>query len=252
MRQVALREGRSGSAERGRHLWGILEAPVVRHGPFSGLRYPAYDAFGSLLCPKLIGSYEKELQPVIGPLFAETYTDIIDIGCAEGYYAVGLAKVFPDAQVWAFDPEPKAMESCREMADLNGVAGRVHIGAYCQPETLMQFANKRCLVVCDCEGYELSLFNGENIAALKNSDLIIETHDLNGTEIAGPLAARFSTTHMVEVISSIDDVTKARTYRYPETDALSFRDRLEMFAEGRRSQMEWLVCRPKTSRTPTE
>lgn len=36
---------------------------VVRTGPFAGLRYPALRAHGSVLVPKLLGTYEAELHP---------------------------------------------------------------------------------------------------------------------------------------------------------------------------------------------
>jgi hypothetical protein len=53
-------------------------------------------AVGSALIPKLLGCYEAELHGVIACALNTTYDTIIDIGCAEGYYAVGLALHFPD------------------------------------------------------------------------------------------------------------------------------------------------------------
>ena len=64
---------------------------VVLTGIFKGLKYPELTAYGSALYPKLIGSYEKELCPTLARLLEKNYSEIIDTGCAEGYYAVGLA-----------------------------------------------------------------------------------------------------------------------------------------------------------------
>lgn len=73
---------------------------VVQGGPFQGLQYvPSIvesalavpRALGSALIPKLLGCYEAELQGVLAQILATPYQDILDIGSAEGYYAVGLA-----------------------------------------------------------------------------------------------------------------------------------------------------------------
>lgn len=63
---------------------------TVRRGPFAGLRYPSHDAVGSSLWPKLLGSYEAELAPTFEALCATPYRTVVDVGAAEGYYAVGL------------------------------------------------------------------------------------------------------------------------------------------------------------------
>jgi len=241
MRQIALLGEGGDYAFRGQHLWPLFGQPVVLHGPFQGLRYPTFETCGSLLCPKLIGSYEKELQESVETCLRHSYSDVIDIGCAEGYYAVGFAQKLGTA-IWAFDTSEKARLACAKMAKTNGVESLVQIGGTCAPEDLEKFSGKRCLVICDCEGYEAHLFSKETIGWFTNSDLIIETHDLYGKEISYPLEELFSPTHHIQRIPSVDDVAKAREYSFPETRALSFGDRFEMFAEGRRCRMDWLVC----------
>ena len=63
---------------------------TVKNGPMAGLKYPSFSSFGSSIFPKLVGTYENELAPIINKLNATQYKLIIDIGCAEGYYAIGL------------------------------------------------------------------------------------------------------------------------------------------------------------------
>ena len=70
---------------------------VVRHGPFAGLQYPELTAVGSALYPKLLGSYQREIQGWIEEICAAGYSEIVDVGFAEGYYAVGLARRLPRA-----------------------------------------------------------------------------------------------------------------------------------------------------------
>ena len=65
----------------------LVSGLKVIHGPFEGLQYPDARSSGSSLLPKLIGSYEHELHEIINDALGQSYTDLVDIGCAEGYYA---------------------------------------------------------------------------------------------------------------------------------------------------------------------
>ena len=47
------------------------------------------------------------------------YEQILDIGCAEGYYAVGLARMFPNAFVKAYNSSPIARDLCNKMVQTN-------------------------------------------------------------------------------------------------------------------------------------
>src|SRR5918997_1281919 len=76
---------------------------VVQAGPFRGMRYsPRLTASDTLLShtllPKLVGCYEVELHDTLAAVFKRKYRQVINIGCAEGYYAVGLALNLPDVQ----------------------------------------------------------------------------------------------------------------------------------------------------------
>ena len=74
---------------------------IVRNGPFAGMRYPGVQSVCSTIVPKLIGCYEKELHSVIELICSQQYNSVVDIGCAEGYYAVGLAMRLQNAQLFA-------------------------------------------------------------------------------------------------------------------------------------------------------
>ena len=60
--------------------------------------------------PKLIGSYEEEVHPIIEEIIRRRYSIVVNIGCAEGYYAVGFALRIPDAIVYAFDVDTTAQQ----------------------------------------------------------------------------------------------------------------------------------------------
>jgi methylase of polypeptide subunit release factors len=76
---------------------------------------------------KLLGSYEEELHPVIAHALRSRPSIFVDIGCADGYYAVGFAQASPATTILAFDISRTARELCGELAVVNGVEARVQI-----------------------------------------------------------------------------------------------------------------------------
>ena len=220
---------------------------TVANGPFKGMRYPAAESFGSMLLPKLLGSYESELHPALEELFANDYTAIVDIGCAEGYYAVGLGLKFPGTNVYAFDTSPKARGLCAEMAALNGLKERVHIGNFCDAKTLRSLPiGEKALIISDCEGYENVLFDKELAAFLTQHDLIVEAHDFIDIEISPNLRRIFAQSHNVEPISSTDDIEKAHAYQFAELARYSTGERFTILGERRPGIMKWLVLTAQT------
>lgn len=221
----------------------FFSALNVLNGPFSGMKYPRFDSVGSVICPKLIGSYEKELHPVLERLKERNYTDIIDVGCAEGYYAIGLGLMFPLARIYAYDLDPRARSLCSEMAAINGLTNRIEIREACTPEDLGLFPFKgRGLILSDCEGFEKKLFNYSNMNNMETCDIIVECHDFIDLEISVVLEKLLSLTHRVERIKSLDDIEKAHTYDFPQTNELSLQTKMNIFAEGRPTIMNWLVA----------
>ncbi len=76
----------------------------VQEGPFAGMiltNITHAEQFG----PYLLGVYESELDDAWQTVFRGSYVQIVDIGSKFGYYAVGLAKKYPDASVIAFDTD---------------------------------------------------------------------------------------------------------------------------------------------------
>lgn len=222
----------------------VFEDGRVRHGPFAGMQYESLQSTGSTLFPKLLGSYEREIQNAIEEFCRQQYDVIIDVGCAEGYYAVGIARRIPAARVHAFDTNPRALELCRLMAEANDVAQRLTLHSECTSNMLQALANTdRALILCDCEGAELEIFDTATAKALSNHDLIIELHDGTNPALSLTLTEIFGQTHDIERISSVDDIRKGQSYEYDELATYSLEERVQLLAERRTYVMEWLVCR---------
>lgn len=174
---------------------------AVLHGPFRGLRYTPEALLSRQGLPRLLGTYELELHPVFESMNANRYERIIDIGCAEGYYAVGLARN-TKATVYAFDADRQEKALCRGMAAANGVETRVVSGSWCTPSVLMQIATDRTLVISDCEGFEVDLFTAEVAKRLARADLIIELHEkAGGSDVEKLILQRFRDSHAPELFT---------------------------------------------------
>jgi len=197
----------------------------VKNGPFKGMRYPTAQATGSALLPKLLGSYESELYPIINNMLKKEYTDIVDVGSAEGYYAIGFGMRFPKAKVYAFEANEAGRHTCEEMAKINGITDRLQLGGFCDDKTLLSLSLKnKALIISDCEGYEKNLLTPEVAHFLKSHDLLVEIHDLMDTEIASSLRLRFEKTHRIQVVESIDDYKKSATAAISRIKIIRFRN----------------------------
>lgn len=202
----------------------------VNAGPFAGMEY-LHTAYCSRLLPKLVGSYEEELHPCINTAIRRRFGLVVDIGCAEGYYAVGLARACESTRVIAFDLSPYARSLCRQLARKNGVANRMALEGACTPESLSAVLDEGALVISDCEGYERELLDLDAIPALRTCTLIVELHDLFDSTISRTVARRFADSHNVTIIpGSTRDAD-----RYPSLSAFNTEEKVIALSERPKS-----------------
>jgi len=218
--------------------------PKVKNGLFKGLVYPSDKSFGSSLYPKLIGSYELELEEDLNNLIKISYKNIFIIGCAEGYYCNGLAMQIPRARVYCFDILQNAINFCNVMSEINNVSETVFsINEKFDSDKYSPNKNEKNLILCDIEGAEFDLFNKENILKYTNTDLIIECHDFYHVGLTEHLKNLFKTTHQVSHVFSVDDLYRPMVYKNKNLvpDELDYNEKYRLFKEYRKAQMSWLI-----------
>ena len=225
----------------------IMHSLVERHGakvlggPFAGMAYLTESA-GSSFVPKLLGSYECELHPVLEHIVAFPYDTIVDVGSAEGYYAVGLALRMPDApEIIAYDINPKARRLCRELAQMNFVADKIRIEGLCEAATLQTSLRGHALVLCDCEGYETELLQPTVAPCLLFADILVELHDCLIPGLTQTLVARFESSHDIALIDSVE----RNPSDYPVIDFLTPERRRVALSEFRHGTQQWAFMTPK-------
>ena len=221
---------------------------IVRNGFFKGMKYSSLKSVGSSIFPKLLGSYEIELFPTLLRLYQNRYDDILDIGCAEGYYAVGLALKFPVSKIYGYDVDKEALRLCADFARHNQVESRVFLYDKCTASTLESFTySGRTLIICDCEGYERELFTNTNINNLSSADMIIELHPFAVEGIKKYLVDLFTGTHDLSIISSYDNNRKIFDFR-SSLQGMNRVEQLKSVEEGRSITMDWLIAESKSNK----
>ena len=175
-----------------------LSGGVILSGPFKGLKYPDESA-GSAWAPKVLGTYENELTPIVEAIVSRAYRSVVDIGAAEGYYAVGLAKRMPAAEIVCFEKEEAARRMLARFAGENEVASRVEVHGFATPDGLTSVLENRApaVVICDAEGAEVELLDPRAVPALRSADILVELHDFVHPDVASVIRDRFAPTHRI-------------------------------------------------------
>ena len=172
---------------------------VVRSGPFQGMKYTGKSA-GSVLIPKLLGIYERELHPVLEYAISHPFQVIVDIGAAEGYYCVGLARRMPQTRVVAYEMDEAGRRQLKELARLNHVSDQLEIRGLCTMEEMNSVldASVPALLICDVEGAEAYLLDSLRVPALVSMHILVELHDFVLGGLSDVMYSRFQATHEIQ------------------------------------------------------
>jgi|GEM_PF-1277963 len=221
----------------------VLSCNHVITGPFEGLDYNGTRSFCSTLYPKLLGTYEHELETVVKAAIDQAYDLVVDVGAADGYYAVGFAFKNSNTKVIAYEQDPRARMELANLVKINGVSKQVAIEGRCDPSTLLKLPAERGLMIVDCEGFEEQLLGSDAISHLKNWDFIIETHDGYHPEISERLTKRFGATHRVQWIEAVHDMNKADLIDLHILKNIPRRQIDRLLSENRQHAcLRWIVC----------
>jgi len=222
---------------------------TVFSGPFAGIRYPASLTVGNALPSKFLGIYECELHPFLDSIKDLSIGLIIDVGAAEGYYVAGLARLFPAAEIIAFEGREEERKAIRCLEHENGFKDRLQIEGWCIPELLRAAtgktdpgSNRLTLLVMDIEGGEYELLDPAFIANPGHTVFIVEVHDPPKGEPKKDLLAAFENTHEIHRIQS-----RERSWEDIPPLFSRFLKKwiLHVSSDQRLGKQEWLCMIPK-------
>lgn len=223
----------------------------VLSGPFNEMRY-INSSVGSVLPPKLMGTYELELHTVIGRLETLAPTQPIVVGAAEGYYAVGMAKWPSVVSLTAFEAVCEAHDTIRELARINGVEEKIITLGLCDC-SLLNKALEACLdkhpvLIVDIEGGEGILLDPTVVPRLRDSIMLVEMHDAFVPGLAERLKERFSRTHRIERIDAVSRKPSDLPEKLHPLPAFTARAAVFALEEGRFPNMYWWLLIPVNAR----
>jgi hypothetical protein len=222
-------------------------------GPFKGMPYLDEIVWGPIT-PKWIGCYETELHEVIERVLSDGYTQIVNVGCAEGYYAVGFAWRLAGIKVVAFDSDPVARQQAARLASLARVGDRITINGYCTTTILDRLASQRTVLAVDIEGFEVELLDPARVPNLSRASILVEVHSsppLDSDGVALTLKQRFEASHDLRWFQSENRnslINKYKSFWRGKIGAERFAQYLD---EGRPEPQRWLWAEPKATEHPS-
>jgi hypothetical protein len=221
------------------HLAHVRTGGCVHSGPFVGMKYIQDSWFGGYI-PKLLGVYERELHGALEAAIARKPDLIVDVGAAEGYYAVGLCRRVPGAKHIAFEMGKEARVMMAELARLNGC--QIDIRGECDPEKLEAAlaGSENPLAVIDVESYEKVLVDPEKVPSLRRAMMLVELHPGRAPGIFELLNERFGQTHQIQRIWGEDRDPSEYPFDSLVMRMLPARHRAWALDEGRGVKMSWL------------
>ncbi len=215
---------------------------VVQGGPFIGMKYVDV-AVGSNYLHKLIGSYEAVLHPAIVGLQTTALDTIIDIGSAEGYYLIGLGRMFPQARLVGFELEESGRNLTEEMYRKNNLQNNLTLLGEATAENITPYITPDTFLLCDCEGAEMDILDPERNPQLKNvKQAIVELHDQFRPGITVALTKRFEATHNISFVI----FAFANPHDFPYLESIKNEsERYDLLRERGIQDQQWMILTRK-------
>jgi SAM-dependent methyltransferase len=215
----------------------------VLSGPFHGLSYLDM-SHGSVWAPKVLGTYEQELHELIYSLPLNSFKQVVDIGCAEGYYLAGLAyfarKLGVGLPVEGFDLNPEAVQAANWLCRINALNAQAHTCRY----ELASSNAERTLFIIDIEGDETELLTAPTLTRLKSCSFILEVHENPESKAKlNYFVDLFNLNHEVQVIRR----ENRKLANFPTKIQIPLHQNLmlEMMNEHRERGNAWIFAQPK-------
>ena len=216
---------------------------TVQEGPFKGMIISEDQFWGpGDKASKILGLYEKEIQDLINQIQEKNnFPTFIDIGGADGFFAVGSVKnnLFKNCEV--FEISKRGRQSIEESAIKNNVADLISIKSEANEKTLSSIENiNNSVILCDIEGSEYDLFSENLIKNMHPSNVIIEIHknpDISLNEFEDKFKNLFSINKITQEPRSLKGFGELKNFNDNNRSLLA--------SEGRSYIQEWWHLSPK-------
>lgn len=224
---------------------------TVQNGIFKGLKIQEKQWWGiGDVAIKCLGYYEIEVQDIIERVQRENNLNtFIDVGGADGYFALGLIKNKIFEQSIIFEISSLGRKSIKNGSRLNQVEDRILIYGEATQSNLSHILNendielKNTLLLCDIEGEEYNLINQDLLNFLRDSYIIIELHFFNNDLLSKKkkFLELLASYHSLYIFNSLNRVINISS----EFHLMDENERALLLSEGRSHIGEWVLLSPK-------
>ena len=204
------------------------------------------ESVGSCHMPKILGIYENEIYPTLLNFLSNSDL-FVNIGAAEGYYAVGSAIKYPNLNIIAFEMDKTGRQYISNLKKRNNVDNVEIRKKFTDVDFfgIQKSAYNRITYLIDIEGEEINIFSKYH-NHFNNSYFIIELHDRVSNKIESYLKRFYSNTHNTYIIPIKDKSTSDLSIKIPILLKL-FKNKLiykHLLSEWREYEQSFLVCEP--------
>ncbi len=234
------------------HLQPMSEAILaatawqVQQGPFKGMTISEVTSwYGGDVVVKLIGAYEFELQACVEEAIKANPTQIINVGCGEGYYAVGFALRLRHALIHAIDNNAQALKACEASACANRAGDNLRLELGWSPTSLENLLRRpgRTLLFIDCEGCEAEIFRLVAQDSFASAEIIVECHDFVTPGTTQSLMDVLGMSHETRIVKT----AARRAADFPVLEGQPATLVKAALAENRPQAMQWIYAKPRPS-----
>lgn len=215
---------------------------VVQHGPLKGFRILEDSSWGNDKAAKILGFYELEILLELADDVRNRH--FVDLGAADGYYAVGFLKNGIARSVIAFEATDAGKDIIYKTAKDAGVADSIKIHGIADENflDLIDFPLEETVFLMDIEGGEFNLLDRRNLYRLRKSIVYIEIHDFDAESKKQYQALLESADEFFD-IKEIKKIARD-PYCYDELAELDDSDHWLACSEGRAPDAKWLKLMP--------
>lgn len=185
-----------------------------------------------------LGRYETEILDWIEAAVTSRPRHVIDIGAADGYYAVGFKHALPQSEITAFELSREARKTASLTAARNGC--NIDLRGSANARQILKLPAEHAFVLCDCEGAEVDILTPEVVHHLRSATVVVELHDGIRIDATGIITRRFAATHDIE-LRGIDGASGPPAELAGWSDA----ERAIALGEHRATECRWARLTPR-------
>jgi hypothetical protein len=220
---------------------------TIQYGPFKGLKLTSNTWWGGNdLGSMCFGLYEKELLEFLTSDSLIERDTFVDIGAADGYYAIGMLKSNRVKKALCYELSPEGRNTINLNWKINNQPGEIEV----KGDVFIDFKSsintidlKKSIVLIDIEGAEFSFLDIEVLGTLKDAIIAIEIHNWipNFIDVYSKFLKDVNEFFDIEIL----DRKERSTLMFEELRSLTDDNRLLLTSEARPCVMRFLILNPK-------